>query len=276
MLKTRSTHKIFIVLIIILLVIWSAFPIYWNAITSIKARGDIFSLKPKFLFTPNFDAMKTAFSPGSSSVYKYLINSLIISLGSTFLTLIIAIMAAYSLSKKRFPYKGALWILILATRLLPPISTIVPLFLIASKFKLVDTYFLLICINVALNLPFSIWLLKSFFDSIPMEVQEASIVDGCTGFQSVWHIILPLAAPGIATAATFIFIQAWNEFTFAFIFSSSQVRTLPVLIAQARGDDIFLWQDMAARTTIQMIPALLLGLYLQKHLVGGLTTGSIK
>ena len=220
--------------------------------------------------------MKTAFSPGSSSVYKYLINSLIISLGSTFLTLIIAIMAAYSLSKKRFPYKGALWILILATRLLPPISTIVPLFLIASKFKLVDTYFLLICINVALNLPFSIWLLKSFFDSIPMEVQEASIVDGCTGFQSVWHIILPLAAPGIATAATFIFIQAWNEFTFAFIFSSSQVRTLPVLIAQARGDDIFLWQDMAARTTIQMIPALLLGLYLQKHLVGGLTTGSIK
>jgi multiple sugar transport system permease protein len=276
MYKTKKAYNLFIIFIIILLVIWSTFPIYWNAITSIKTRGDIFSLEPKFFFTPNYDAMKTAFSPGSSSVYKYLTNSLVVSIGSTICTLVVAIMAAYSLSKKRFRYKGILWILILATRLLPPISTIVPLFLIASKFKLVDTYLLLICINVALNLPFSIWLLKSFFDSIPTEVQEASIVDGCTGLQSIWYIILPLAAPGIATAATFIFIQAWNEFTFAFIFSSSQVRTLPVLIAQARGDDIFLWQDMAARTTIQMIPALLLGLYLQKHLVGGLTTGSIK
>lgn len=275
--RRKSTgQKAFLTFVIIFLLVWSSFPIYWNAMTSIKTRNDIFSMVPKFLFTPDWSAMKTAFTPGSSSVYKYLSNSLIVSLGSTILTLGMAIMAAYSLSKKRFKYNGIIWIVVLATRLLPPISTIVPLFLMASKFKLVDTYVLLICINVALNLPFSIWLLKSFFDSIPTEIQEAATVDGCTGFQAVLHIILPLAAPGIATAATFVFIQAWNEFTFAFIFSSSRVTTLPILIAQARGDDIFLWQDMAARTTIQMIPALLLGLYLQKHLVGGLTTGSIK
>ncbi len=274
--RKTTGQKAFLTFVIIFLLVWSSFPIYWNAMTSIKTRNDIFSMVPKFLFTPDWSAMKTAFTPGSSSVYKYLSNSLIVSLGSTILTLGMAIMAAYSLSKKRFKYNGIIWIVVLATRLLPPISTIVPLFLMASKFKLVDTYVLLICINVALNLPFSIWLLKSFFDSIPTEIQEAATVDGCTGFQAVLHIILPLAAPGIATAATFVFIQAWNEFTFAFIFSSSRVTTLPILIAQARGDDIFLWQDMAARTTIQMIPALLLGLYLQKHLVGGLTTGSIK
>lgn len=274
--KKTAGQKAFLSFVIIILLIWSAFPIYWNAVTSIKTRNDIFSMVPKFLFTPDWSALKTAFTPGSSSVYKYLSNSLIISLGSTFLTLGMAVMAAYSLSKKQFKYSGIIWIVILATRLLPPISTIVPLFLMASKVHLIDTYAMLICINVALNLPFSIWLLKSFFDSIPTEIQEAATVDGCTGFQSVLHIILPLAAPGIATAATFVFVQAWNEFTFAFIFSSSRVTTLPLLIAQARGDDIFLWQDMAARTSIQMIPALLLGLYLQKHLVGGLTTGSIK
>jgi len=276
MIKQRTPQKIAIYIVIILLIIWSVFPIYWNIITSIKTRNDIFSMVPKFRFTPDFSAYKTAFTPGSSSIYKYLKNSVFISIGATILTLVIATMAAYSISKIKFRFKNIIWFIILATRLLPPISTIIPLFLSASKLKLIDTYFLIICINVALNIPFSIWLLKSFFDSIPVEIQEASIIDGCTTFQSVINIILPLAAPGIATAATFVFVQVWNEFTFSFIFCSTKIRTLPMLIAQARGDDIFMWQDMAAITTIQMIPVLLIGLYLQKHLVSGLTTGAIK
>jgi len=276
MVKQRTPQKIAISIVIALLVVWSIFPIYWNIVTSIKTRNDIFSLVPKFRFTPDYSAFKTAFTPGSSSIYKYLKNSVIISLGATLTTLIIATMAAYSISKNKFRLKSIIWFVILATRLLPPISTIIPMFLFASKLKLIDTYFLMICINVTLNIPFSIWLLKSFFDSIPVEIQEASIIDGCTTFQSVTKIILPLVAPGIATAATFVFVQVWNEFTFSFIFSSTKIRTLPMLIAQARGDDIFMWQDMAAITTIQMIPVLLIGLYLQKHLVSGLTTGAIK
>jgi len=276
MVRQRTPQKIAIAIIVALFVVWSIFPIYWNIVTSIKTRNDIFSMVPKFSFVPDYSAYKTAFTPGSSSIYKYLKNSIIISLGATFSTLIIATMAAYSISRNNFKFKRIIWFVILATRLLPPISTIIPMFLFASKLKLIDTYFLIMCINVALNIPFSIWLLKSFFDSIPAEIQEASIIDGCTTFQSVRHIVLPLVAPGIATAATFVFVQVWNEFTFSFIFSSTKIRTLPMLIAQARGDDIFLWQDMAAVTTIQMIPVLLIGLYLQKHLVSGLTTGAIK
>ena len=272
-LRIRSISGI---LVITLLVLWSLFPIFWNIVTSIKSRSDIFSLTPKFIFSPDWSAFKTAFTPGSSSIYKYLGNSINIALGATSITLVLGIMAAYPLSRNKFRFRSGIWLVILATRLLPPISTIVPLFLMASRLKLVDTYFLLICINVALNLPFSIWLLKSSFDLIPMEIEEASIVDGCSTFQSITRIVLPLVAPGIATAATFVFVQVWNEYTFASIFTATNIRTLPVLIAESRGEDIFLWQDMAARTSIQLIPALLIGLYLQKHLVSGLTAGSIK
>ncbi len=272
----RKIQVILTALVVLMLALWSMFPIFWNVVTSIKSRADIFSLTPKFIFSPDWSAVVKAFTPGSSSIYRYLHDSFMVALGATGVTLILGIMAAYSLSRNRFTLRSSIWFVILATRLLPPISTIVPLFLMVSKLRLVDTYPLLIGINVALNLPFCIWLLKSFFDSVPMEIQEASIVDGCTVFQSVTRILLPLAAPGIATAVTFIFVQVWNEYTFASIFTATNIRTLPILIAESRGEDIFLWQDMAVRTSIQLIPALALGLYLQKHLVGGLTAGSIK
>lgn len=261
---------------LVLLVIWSLFPIYWNLITSIKERADIFSSTPTFLFKPTFIYWQKALTPGSNSVYQFVINSLIVAFGTTSLTLLVASMAAFAFSRYKFKFRGSLLYIILATRLLPPISALIPIFLLVTSLRLLDTKLILVLIVSTLNLPFSIWLLKTFFDSIPSELYEVSLVDGCTVLQSIRHIILPLVAPGLVTAATFVFVQAWNEFTFAFVFTSTKARTLPVVIAQARGDDIFLWQDMATRTSILMIPALLIGLYLQKHLVSGLTAGSIK
>jgi len=274
--KKNLLPKIGIVLFLIFLFIWSLFPIYWNIVTSIKVRADIFSSSPTFLFVPTFEYWQKALTPGSNSVYQFFYNSIVVAIGTTALTLIVATMAAFAFSRYKFRFRGSLLFLILATRLLPPISALIPIFLLVNAFGLIDTKLILILIVSTLNIPFSIWLLKTFFDSIPNELYEVSLVDGCTIFQSIRHIILPLVAPGLATTATFVFVQAWNEFTFAFVFTSTQARTLPVVIAQARGDDIFLWQDMATRTSILMIPALLIGLYLQKHLVSGLTTGSIK
>lgn len=274
--KKSFLPKIGIVIFLILLFVWSLFPIYWNIVTSIKVRADIFASSPTFLFIPTFEFWEKALTPGSNSVYQFLYNSIIVAIGTTSLTLMVATMAAFAFSRYRFRFRGSLLFLILATRLLPPISALIPIFLLVNTFGLIDTKLVLILIVSTLNIPFSIWLLKTFFDSIPSELYEVSLVDGCTVFQSIRHIILPLVAPGLATTATFVFVQAWNEFTFAFVFTSTQARTLPVVIAQARGDDIFLWQDMATRTSILMIPALLIGLYLQKHLVSGLTAGSIK
>lgn len=143
MLRKKNTTMYFSGLVVLLLVVWSSFPIIWNILTSIKNRADIFSLEPKIFFTPDWSSFKTAFTPGSSSIYNYLNNSLKIAIGATSITLVIGIMAAYPLSRKNFKFKSSIWIMILATRLLPPISTIVPLFLLASKFKMVDTYFFL-------------------------------------------------------------------------------------------------------------------------------------
>ncbi|MDL2228943.1 carbohydrate ABC transporter permease [Treponema sp. OttesenSCG-928-L16] len=272
----KMMARILLVLFLAGLSLWSVFPIYWNFVTSIKERADIFADIPQFRFTPVFDYWIKALVPGSNSVYRYLGNSLLIACGTMALTLAVSTMAAYAFSRYRFRFRASLLFLILATRLLPPISALIPVFMLTNTLGLMDTRTILVLITSTLNTPFSIWLLKTFFDSIPKELYEVSLVDGCTVPQSIRHIILPLVAPGLATAATFVFVQAWNEFTFAFIFSSTHARTLPVLIAQARGDDIFLWQDMATRTSILMIPAMLIGLYLQKHLVGGLTAGSIK
>lgn len=274
--KINRISRVGIAIFLVLLVIWSVFPIYWNLITSIKERADIFSSTPTFLFEPTFTYWQKALTPGSNSVYQFIFNSIIVAFGTTALTLIVATMAAFAFSRYRFRFRGSLLFIILATRLLPPISALIPIFLLVNSLGLLDTKLILVLIVSTLNIPFSIWLLKTFFDSIPIELYEVSLVDGCTVLQSIRHIILPLVAPGLATAATFVFVQAWNEFTFAFVFTSTQARTLPVVIAQARGDDIFLWQDMATRTSILMIPALLIGLYLQKHLVSGLTAGSIK
>ncbi|GHV43511.1 ABC transporter permease [Spirochaetia bacterium] len=268
--------RIFIAAFLIILTVWSVFPVYWNFVTSIKERNDIFSDIPRFRFTPIFDYWIKALVPGSNSIYHFLSNSLIISIGVMMLTLLISALAAYSLSRYRFRFRSGILFLIMATRLLPPISALIPVFLLVNNLGLMDTQFMLILIISTLNTPFSVWLLKTFFDSIPKELYEAALVDGCKVSQSIWYIILPLVAPGLATAATFVFVQAWNEFTFSFVFSSIRAQTLPVIIAQARGDDIFLWQDMATRTGILMIPALIIGLYLQRHLVSGLTAGSIK
>jgi multiple sugar transport system permease protein len=272
----KTFVRIPLALFLLVLTLWSLFPIYWNFVTSIKKRADIFADIPKFRFIPVFDYWIKALAPGSNSVYRHLGNSFFIACGTMALTLLISTMAAYAFSRFRFRFKSPLLFVILATRLLPPISALIPIFMLTNTLGLMDTKIILVLITTTLNTPFSIWLLKTFFDSIPGELYEASLVDGCTSFQSIYHIILPLVAPGLATASTFVFVQAWNEFTFAFIFSSTRARTLPVLIAQARGDDIFLWQDMATRSSILMIPALIIGLYLQKHLVGGLTAGSIK
>jgi multiple sugar transport system permease protein len=261
---------------LLILCIWSLLPIVWNMLTSIKSRTDIFAMPPKLIFEPNFDAYRTAFGRGGASILPNLTNSLIIALGTMFATLIIASLAAYAFSHFRFRGRSSLMMTVLATRLLPPISAVVPLFMLMNSLRLIDTHLVLILIYSALSVPFATWLIKAFIDAIPRELEESAMVEGCTALGALWRITIPLAAPGLATTAVFVFVLAWNEFLFAFLFTSVDARTMPVLIAQARGDDQFLWQQMASQATVLMFPALLLGLYLQRYLVKGMTAGAVK
>lgn len=259
-----------------LLITWSLLPIMWGVMTSLKSRVDIFAMPPKFFFTPTFEHYIAILRPGSGSVYPYLLNTVVIAIGTTLGTIFLAALAAYALSRYSFRGRRVLLYSVLATRLLPPISTVVPLFMLMNSLRLIDTHLSLILIYSALGVPFSVWLMKSFFDTVPRDIEESAMVEGCNRLQTLWHVSLPLAAPGLVATGVFVLIIAWNEFMFAFMFTSVEARTLPILISEARGEDQFLWQDMASKATILMLPPLFLGWYLQRYLTRGLTAGALK
>ncbi len=183
--------------------------------------------------------------------------------------------AAYAIARFQVGKKNlAFWIL--SIRMFPPIATILPLFVIFRFAGLVDSYAGLILSYSVFNLPFAIWMLKGFIEDLPREIEEAAKVDGASRFQIFRNIVLPLVAPGLVVVALFTFIFAWNDFAYAVIFSGSNVTPLPVVIAQFAGGHEILWGQISAAAIIAIVPALLLGTFLQKYLTRGLTMGAIK
>lgn len=260
-----------------LLMIWSLLPIAWNALTSVKTRKDIFAYPPKILVVPDFSPyLRVLAFRGGQSIWPNMVNSVIVAVVSTVITVLLASLAAYAFSRFQFQGRTTLLYLMLATRLLPPMVTIIPLFLLMNSLRLIDTQAVLVIIYTALNIPFATWLTKAFFDTIPRELEQAALIDGASALRALWYVTAPLAAPGLATAAIFVFVLAWNEFTFAYMFTSSNARTLPLLIAQAQGEDQIYWQDMAAQAMVLMILPLTVALAMQKRLVSGLTAGALK
>ena len=263
-------------ILVVLFAAWSLIPIVWLVMTSLKSRLDIFAFPPKLLFTPDFTSFQKFLSFGSSSILPNLWNSVVIALAATLITTVVGSLAAYAFSRLIFAGRLPLLMSVLATRLLPPITAVIPLFLLMRDARLLDTHLGLVIVYAAINVPFAIWILKSFFDTIPRELEESGRVDGCTTLAALRHITLPLALPGLAATATFIFILAWNEFTFAFIFTSIDAKTMPVVIAETLGEMEIYWQDMSAMATLIALPGLLFAGFMQRYLVTGLTAGAIK
>ena len=252
------------------------FPVYWVVLTSMKTRTQIFTTPPVFFFQPDFSSYKAFLSTGPQSILGLLANSVIISLCTVGTTILCAGLASYAFSRYRFRLRFSLLMVILGTRLLPPIVSLIPIYLSFNRLGLIDTRTGLVIIYTALNLPFGTWLLKSYMDSIPVELEESGRVDGCTQLQSIVHILMPLVAPGLVAVAIFVFRSAWNEFMFAFIFSSTRARTLPIRIAETVGEMGIYWTDMATLAVILMVPALIFSFFMQKNLVKGLTAGALK
>jgi multiple sugar transport system permease protein len=269
--------KVSVGILLIALVAYNLLPIVWVISTSFKSRLDILAFPPHFLFTPQLDAYKNMLTFQGDVIRRSLLNSILVAIGSTCLSLFLASLAAFSFSRFQFKGRMILLLLILFTRLLPPITAVIPLFLMINSWGLFDTHLALILIYTALSIPFGTWLMKSFFDGVPRELEEAAMVDGTTPFGAYLRITIPLAAPGMAASAIFLFVLAWNEFMFAFIFTSTAARTVPVMITQtAMGEYKINWADMAAITTVVIVPILIFTLLVQKHLVKGLTAGAIK
>ena len=250
------------------------FPIYWMVATSLKETVDIFSVPPKWFFKISFDNYLHIISDDSGFLYKIL-NSTITSILNAIFTLLLALPAAYSMSRyKTGGINLLMWFL--SIRMIPPIVGAIPLFIIFSKLGLVDTFIALPILYIIINLPFAVWMIKSFVDEIPKEIDESAYVDGCSTVGVIVKIIMPLIRPGILATLVFCFIMAWNEFLIAYIFTRKEAITAPVGVARFITERQILWGYITAGATLASIVPITLLFIFQKNLIRGLTLGAVK
>ncbi len=277
------------------LIVWALvtlFPIVWAYLSSFKAPADVFLIPPKFIFLPTLHNYLELFNlappselenTGSSSTAaisstfpRYLVNSVIVSIGTTILALLVGSLAAYALTRFRLPLRGTILIGMFLTRLIPPIAILVPLYLVWRNLGLIDTQVALIITYLTFSIPFVTWLMRGFLLDIPVDLEEAAMTDGCSRLGALRRVILPLAAPGLATTAIFALIGAWNEFLFAVILTTENAKTLSPAILEFITDKAILWGRLYAAGDLIMLPVLVFGLLMQRHLARGLSGGAVK
>jgi ABC-type glycerol-3-phosphate transport system permease component len=256
------------------LAIW-VFPVLWGLLTSFKTERDVLAYPPKFIFTPTFDNYHEVIF-GTSSILPNLLSSIIVATGATLLTMLFAIPAAYALARLRYPVKKTSGFYVLATQMLPPVGLIIPYYLILQKIGGLDSYSGLIIIYLTFSLPFAIWLLVSYFEDIPLEMEEAALLDRAGRFGALWHVILPQVRGGIAVTTIFVFLNAWNEFLFAVVLGGNQVRTVTVAMFNFISVEQTQWAKLAAGAMLAMAPVIIIGIFAQRHIVKGLTVGAVK
>jgi len=257
---------------------WTLFPIYWIGVNSIKADIDIFAVPPLWVdFKPTFKHYVAALIERPFLVYA--LNSLIIAASTTLVSLVLGTMAGYALA--RFSYPGKMrhnvsfWIL--STRMMPPIVGIIPLFVLFGNLNLLDTRTAVVIAYTTFNLPFVTWMMKSYFREIPVELEEAAIVDGDTRWGAFIRVALPLAKPGLAATAIFSLIVAWNEFLLALTITlTEQSVTLPVGIAGRITQYNTYWGEISAAGFLASVPIIVFAFMVQRHLVRGLSFGALK
>jgi multiple sugar transport system permease protein len=253
------------------------FPFYIIVTTALKPESEIFAWPPVWLFHPTlgnfYDAM---FGFGGQGALTFILNSVVITAASTLLSVGLGAMAAYGLARFAFPGSRQLSFWILSTRFAPPIAFVVPIYLMVQQAGLLDSHIALVLIYTGMNLSLVVWLLRGFFIEIPIEIEEAALVDGYTRLQIFRHVALPLVRPGIVTAAILSAIFAWNEFLFAVILTQRSAATLPVYLAGFSNSMGLAWGQYMAVGVIAVLPITLFTIMLQKHLVRGLTFGAVR
>ncbi len=259
----------------LLFVLAWAFPILWSLLNSLKTEQDVMAYPPKLVFRPTLDAYSDVLF-GSASILPNLWSSIVISAGTTVITMVMAVPAAYALARLRVPGKRLAGFYILATQMLPPVGIIIPYFLILRDVGWIDTYQGIILIYLSFSLPFAIWLLVSYFEDIPLEMEEAATMDGAGRLRTLWRIIIPQVRGGIAVTVVFVFLNAWNEFLFAVVLSGNTVRPVTIAMFNFVSVEQTLWTKLAAVSVLAMLPVIVLGVVAQKHIVKGLTVGAVK
>lgn len=243
--------------------------------TAFKPRSETLSTASMFTTHPTIANFLHVFT--RTSFARVLINTIFIALLVTVCCVVISAMAGYALSRCKSRFFGIYTMFLLILQMLPAMLVMIPLYVTLSRFHLVDTHISLILIYTAVNLPFGIWTLKGFFDGVPLELDEAAMIDGCSWFLAYRKVILPFSAPGVVSVSIFTFMNVWNEYTIASVFiQDKNLRTLSVGIRQFMMQNSTDWASMSAAATIAVIPAFIMVIFAQRYLVGGLLSGSVK
>lgn len=258
----------------ILLFIW-VFPLIWAVIVSLKSESEVLAYPPRVIFEPTLQNYKDALF-GGISIVPSLVTSIILSTVTTALTIIMAVPAAYAFARLKLTGKKWLGFYTLATQMVPPVGLVIPYFLILNRVGWLDTYQGMIIVYLTFSLPFAIWLMVSYMEDIPWEMEEAAYLDKASRFQTLWHIILPQVRGGIAVTIIFVFLNVWNEFLFAVQLGGNTVRPVTVAMYNFVSVEQTLWAKLSAAALVAMVPMILIGIFAQKQIVKGLTVGAVK
>ena len=258
------------------IVAWSFGPILLMVVSSFKMPKDIFTYVPKLVFIPSLINYRDLFL-GWPSFFEGLKNSAIVTLASSLLVVLLSSPAAYAFSRFRGQLLSWSGLFLIAVRMFPPMVVTVPLYPIVRQLGLTDTPWILIVLYSTFQVSLSIWIMKSFIDSVPIELEEAAWIDGCSKLQSFFRVVLPVIAPGVIAVLIFVTLYSWNEFMFALLFTGVRAKTAPVVISEMLGMITGVeWGPVFAAVTLQLVPALVLMWAVQRYLVKGMTIGAVK
>lgn len=273
--RMSTARRIWLYAALCLLMIVFIGPILWFFLLAIKPPEAAFARPPVLFFKPNWGAFyETFIDPGLNA--HQLLNSVIVAGGAVLLNLPFSIPAAYAISRFGFRGKRNLMLWYLGLMMAPPVAFLIPYFILATAVGLTGTYLAMILVLQTVVVPFSIWLQKSFFDDIPVDLEASAALDGAKLLAILWHVTLPLAAPGLIVTAMFAFVFAWNNAAFPLVLSNQATATLPIGTLGYFGNTGVTWNDIGAAATAAMLPPMLIFLLMGRYVVRGLTFGSLK
>jgi multiple sugar transport system permease protein len=280
----QLARKLLLSLVTLPVLFFIFFPILWLFTASLSTQVELFTVPPHWIPQhPTFQNYLDIFLPGqaASSVPRTfavaLLNSLKIASAVTVICLLIGSLAAYALVRIPFGANRGIQLGILATRMIPEVSLILPLFIIASSLQLINKPIVLILTYMSFALPYAIWLMAAYFQTVPIELEDAARLDGCSRLGILFRVVMPISVPGLVSTAMFVFLLAWDEFFYALIFTSTlQAKTIPVAIAEFIGRYVVNVNGMMAGGILAAIPPVLVALIFQRYIVSGMTAGAVK
>lgn len=250
------------------------FPIFWMVLTSLKTEIDAFATPPQFIFTPTLE--NYLHINERSDYFAFAWNSVLISISATLLCMLLAVPAAYSMAFFETKRTKATLLWMLSTKMLPPVGVLVPIYLLAKQFGLLDSRLALIIIYTLINLPIIVWMVYTYFKDIPVDILEAARLDGATTWQEIVRVLLPIARGGLASTMLLSLILCWNEAFWSLNLTSSAAAPLTALVASYSSPEGLFWAKLSAVSTLACAPILIFGWISQKQLVRGLSFGAVK